>query len=92
MGMLVWFMMGIAIWHFTVWVPDHFVGGIIGALLAACIGAIVFGLIVNGFGIPGIDDTTLATALEAVPGALIGLVGLYVIGMRNDKAAGIVRD
>ena len=35
MSMLVWVMMGIAVWHFTVFVPDRFWGGIVGAFLAA---------------------------------------------------------
>ena len=33
MGALVWIMVGLAIWHFTVWLPDNFYGGIVGALL-----------------------------------------------------------
>ena len=32
MAMLVWAMMGIALWHFTIFIPDRFWGGIIGAL------------------------------------------------------------
>ncbi len=35
MSILVWAMMGIAIRHFAVLVPDRFTGGIIGAFLAA---------------------------------------------------------
>ncbi len=32
MGMLAWVMMGLAIWHFTIWLPrDRFYGGIVGA-------------------------------------------------------------
>ena len=73
MGMLAWVMMGLAIWHFTIWLPDRFWGGIVGAFLGALIGAALFGLIVNGFVIPGRHDTTIATALEAIPGALIGI-------------------
>ena len=69
MAMLVWAMMGIALWHFTVFVPDRFWGGIIGAFLGALFGAIIIGLAVNGFTVPGQDDTTIASALEAVPGA-----------------------
>ena len=44
MGMLAWVMMGLAIWHFTIWLPDHFWGGIVGALIGALIGAALFGL------------------------------------------------
>ena len=31
MGMLAWVMMGLAIWHFTIFLPDRFWGGIVGA-------------------------------------------------------------
>ena len=31
MAMVVWVMMGIAVWHFTVFLPDRFYGGIVGA-------------------------------------------------------------
>ena len=39
MGMLVWVMMGLAIWHFTIFLPDRFWGGIVGAFLGALIGS-----------------------------------------------------
>ena len=35
MSLVVWVMMGIAVWHFTVFVPDRFWGGIVGAFLVA---------------------------------------------------------
>ena len=38
MNLLVWVMMGIAIWHFAVFVPDRFWGGIVGAFGAAAVG------------------------------------------------------
>ncbi len=43
MALLVWFMTGIALWHFTVFVPDRFWQGIVGAFLGAVVGAIVSG-------------------------------------------------
>ncbi len=49
MSMVVWIMMGIAIWHFAVFVPDRFWGGIVGAFLAAIAGAALFGFAVSGF-------------------------------------------
>ena len=52
MGMLAWVMMGLALWHFTIWLPDRFWGGIVGAFLGALIGAALFGFIVNGFSHP----------------------------------------
>ena len=37
MSLVVWAMMGIAVWHFTVFVPDRFWGGIVGAFLVAVV-------------------------------------------------------
>ena len=48
MSLVVWTMMGIALWHFTVFLPDRFWGGIVGAFLASAIGAALFGFLVNG--------------------------------------------
>ncbi len=45
MAALVWFTVGVALWHFTVFVPDRFWGGIVGALLGAAIGAMITGAI-----------------------------------------------
>jgi hypothetical protein len=87
MGMLAWVMMGLALWHFTIFLPDHFWGGIVGAFLGALIGAIVFGLIVNGGTVPGQDDTHLLTALEAIPGAVLGIAAVYFEGIRRENAA-----
>ncbi|MGZ4167627.1 MAG: hypothetical protein ACXVR1_11420 [Solirubrobacteraceae bacterium] len=86
MGMLAWVMMGLALWHFTIWLPDRSWGGIVGAFLGALIGAVAFGFIVNGFDIPGRHDTTIATALEAIPGALIGIGLVYAEGVRREHA------
>ena len=40
MGALAWVMMGLALWHFTIWLPDRYWGGIVGAFLGALIGAV----------------------------------------------------
>ena len=80
MGALVWVMMGLALWHFTIFIPDRFWSGIVGAFLGAVFGALLFGLAVNGFSVPGQDDTDVLTALEAVPGALIGIAAVYYYG------------
>jgi uncharacterized membrane protein YeaQ/YmgE (transglycosylase-associated protein family) len=90
MSMLVWVMMGIAIWHFAVFVPDRFWGGIVGAFLAAILGAALFGFVVSGLAIPGRNDTDLVQALIAVPGSVIGLAACYVYGARLQGQA--VRD
>ena len=81
MGALVWVMMGIALWHFTIFVPDRFWGGIVGAFLGAVAGSLIFGLAVHGFSVPGQDDTDLLTALEAIPGALLGISAVYLYGV-----------
>ena len=45
MAALVWFTTGLAFWHFTVFIPDRFWGGIVGALLGATTGAMITGAI-----------------------------------------------
>jgi hypothetical protein len=87
MGMLAWVMMGLAIWHFTIFLPDRFWGGIVGAFVGALVGAIVCGLIINGLTIPGQGDTHVLQALEAIPGTLIGIAVVYFEGMRRGQAA-----
>jgi hypothetical protein len=86
MGMLAWVIMGLAIWHFTIWLPDRFWGGIVGAFIGALVGAVLIGLIINGFSIPGRDATTVLTALEGIPGALIGIAVVYFEGVRRERA------
>jgi uncharacterized membrane protein YeaQ/YmgE (transglycosylase-associated protein family) len=83
MSLLVWVMMGIALWHFTVFVPDRFWGGIVGGFVLAMIGAALFGFVVNGFTVPGQNDTDLVQALIAIPGALIALALSYLYGART---------
>ena len=81
MAALVWVMMGIALWHFTIFIPDRFWGGIVGAFIGAVTGAMLLGLLINGFTIPGQNDTDLVSALEAIPGALIGIAAVYFYGV-----------
>ena len=47
MALLVWVMVGLALWHFTVFLPDNFYGGIVGAFCGALLGSVIFGLIIN---------------------------------------------
>ena len=89
MAMVVWVMMGIAVWHFTVFVPDRFWGGIVGAFLAAFVFAALFGFIVNGGTVPGQDDTHFIQAVIAIPGALMGLTLSYLWGARQDREHGV---
>ena len=85
MAALVWVMVGLALWHFTVFLPDHFWAGIVGAFLGAVIGSFMFGLLVNGFSIPGQSDTDLLSAVEAVPGALLGMGFIWWLGVRQER-------
>ncbi len=82
MAMVVWVMMGIAIWHFAVFVPDRFYGGIVGAFLVAILGSIVFGFLVSGLTVPGRNDTDLLQAVVAIPGAALALALSWVYGSR----------
>ena len=86
MGLLAWVIMGLALWHFTIWLPDRSWGGIVGALLGALAGAALFGLIIHGFTVPGRHATHLSTALEGIPGALIGMALVYLEGIRRERA------
>lgn len=88
MALLVFFMMGIALWHFTVFLPDRFWQGIVGAFIGAVLGSIVFGLIVQEASGKDLGDTDLSTALIAIPGTAIGLGIVYLIGMRSEEHAG----
>jgi hypothetical protein len=89
MAMVVWVMMGIAVWHFTVFLPDRFWGGIVGAFLAAFLSATIFGFLVNGLTVPGQDDTEIVQAPIAIPGAMIGLAISYFYGARLDRQHGV---
>jgi hypothetical protein len=79
--------MGLALWHFTIWLPDRSWGGIVGALLGALAGAALVGLIIHGFSIPGRHATHLTTALEGIPGALIGMALVYLEGIRRERVS-----
>ena len=87
MALLVWFTMGIALWHFTVFLPDHFWQGIIGAFVGSVLGSVIFGLIVHEASGRSIGDTDLLTALLAVPGTAIGLGVVWFIGVRSEQTA-----
>jgi hypothetical protein len=89
MSLVVWVMMGIALWHFTVFVPDRFYGGIVGAFLASALCAGLFGFAANGLTVPGSSDTDIVQALIAVPGSIIGLALSYLWGARVDREHGI---
>lgn len=88
MSIIVWTMVGIAVWHFAVLVPDKFTGGIIGAFLAGVAGAFVSGYLLPSPGIPSANPPGYLEALLAMPGAVMALVLLWLHGSwREEKEA-----
>jgi ABC-type Fe3+ transport system permease subunit len=92
MGLLAWVMMGLSIWHFTIFLPDRFWGGIVGAFVGSLVGAVLVGLIiysvkVSALEIPGEKATDIAVVLYAVPGALLGIGLIYLEGVRRERSA-----
>jgi hypothetical protein len=85
---LIWFTTGVALWHFTVFLPDRFWGGIVGALLGATAGAMVTGALGQLATGDSIGQTDLATMLFAVPGTLLGLAVVYAVGVREERPLG----
>ena len=84
MSIFVWSMIGVALWHFTILVPDRFVGGIIGALLAGWGGAFASGFMLEGFEVPSHNPPGLRHAL---PGHERDAARL--LRLRRDAAGGL---
>ena len=83
MAMLVWVMVGLAVWHFTVLLPDDFYGGIVGAFVGAVIGSVIFGLDRQPRRVPGESGTDFITGVEGDPGAVLGLAVTWWLGKRE---------
>jgi len=83
MSVLVWAMIGIAVWHFAVLVPDRFLGGIIGALAAALTGALLSGYLLPLPGIPGDNPPGYTAAFWALPGSVAAMGLSYWLGSRQ---------
>jgi hypothetical protein len=93
MGLLGWVIMGLAIWHYTIFLPDRFWGGIVGAFVGSLVGSIVMGFVIyaiktSTLKVPGEKATDIVVVLYAVPGALIGMALVYLEGMRRERAHG----
>jgi hypothetical protein len=86
-ALVVWFTVGLALWHFTVFLPDRFWAGIVGALLGAVAGAMLSGGIAHIASGRTIGDTDFGTALVAIPGTVVGLALIYAIGVRREQLA-----
>jgi hypothetical protein len=87
MALVVWFTMGLALWHFTVFLPDRFWQGIVGALVGSTIGAMISGAILQIATGRGLGETDLGTALMALPGIAAGLAIVYAFGIRSEQEA-----
>jgi hypothetical protein len=89
MAAVVWFTIAVAIWHFTIFLPDRFWAGIVGALLGAIAGGMISGAVAQIASGRSIGDTDIGTLLVAIPGTLIGIAIVYAIGVRREHLAGI---
>ena len=89
MAALVWFTTGVALWHFTVFLPDRWWAGIVGALIGAATGAMITGAIGQILTGDSIGTTGIETVLFALPGTALGLAVVYAIGIRQEHAAGL---
>ncbi len=75
---MIWVMMGLAVWHLTVFLPDRFPGGIGGALVAAVAGAAVAGFLLPEPGLGSENPPGLAPVLIGGAGAVAGLAASLV--------------
>lgn len=87
MAIVVWFTVALALWHFTIFIPDRFWQGIIGALLGCVIGGVISGAIIEFALGRSVSDTDLLTLITAVPGTLLGAWVVYWLGSRSGDEA-----
>lgn len=83
MAVVVWIMVGIALWHLTIFVPDRFWQGIVGAFLGAMVGSVISGAAVQVVLGRSLGETDAITFLAAIPGFLIGSWVIYRIGEKQ---------
>ena len=86
-SVFVWVMVGVALWHFAVFVPDKFYGGIIGAFLAALSGGLLSGYLLPTPGFPHSNPPGMQEAIWPIPGALLGLALSYAYGSVQERRA-----
>jgi hypothetical protein len=89
MAALVWFTTGVALWHFTIFIPDRFWAGIVGALIGAASGAMITGAIGQILTGDSIGQTGIETVLFAVPGTALGVALIYMLGVRQENARAV---
>ena len=85
MAVVVWVTLGMALWHFTVFLPDHFRGGIVGAFVGAVLGAVATGALYQVATGDSLGSTDIVTLLAAVPGTALGLGIVYALGLRDEE-------
>ena len=85
MAIVVWFTTALALWHFTIFVPDRFWQGIIGAFLGATLGGVLSGWAIQLAMGRSLGETDFLTFLAAIPGFLIGSAVVYWIGARSGE-------
>lgn len=83
MAVLVWVSMATALWHFAIFVPDRFHGGLIGAFLYANGGAVCVGLVLEGFALPALAVVGMVDVIGGGLGGAAGLMAAYVYGARS---------
>ena len=84
MAALTWVLIALAIWHFTIFVPDKFWGGIVGGFVFSMIGGVLGGWLLSGLSMPSRADTDVATVLLGIPGTLVALTALWFYGARKE--------
>jgi hypothetical protein len=89
MALFVWIAVATAFWHFTIFVPDRFPGGMVGAFACANAGALVAGILFNGLSMPPLAEVSHADAVVGAVGGLLGLGAAYAYGARSDGDDGV---
>lgn len=69
----------------TIFVPDRFPGGMVGAFACANAGALVAGIASNGLSMPPLAEVSHADAVIGAIGSLLGLGAAYAYGARTER-------
>lgn len=85
MAIVVWITVGLALWHYSIFVPERFWQGIIGALLGSLIGAVISGAVIQFAIGKGLNETDMITLVAAIPGTVLGVAFVYWMGVRGGE-------
>lgn len=86
MAFVVWFTVALALWHFTIFVPDRFWEGIMGALIGTLIGGLISGALIQVVLARSLSETDMITFFAAVPGTVAGAAVIYWMGLREHES------